>query len=248
MKRLLFMVALAALAGCQLQNIEIGNGNSIDTEINVGDFDAIVSHGSLDIIYTQMEGKPEVTLTCDENLIKYYRIGVEGGSLVVNTKNNVIIRPKVKSVLTVNSPVLNGVSVSGSGDCLITTPLACDGDFNFRVSGSGGIKAEGIVECDDFSSTISGSGKINISGVLADAAKFRVTGSGSTHVDLLTSANVSATISGSGSVQLVCKDAGDIDVSISGSGGVRLKGNARSLKSSTSGSGRVNSNDLILEK
>ena len=101
-----------------------------------------------------------------------------------------------------------------------------------------------MVDCQNFSSSISGSGKINASGVLADDATFRCSGSGSTHIDYLTADSISAKISGSGGIYLVCKDAGDIDVSISGSGSVHLSGNARSLKSNTSGSGRVDSKDL----
>ena len=246
MKSILFLTAMVALSSCQLLDVEVGNGNSIDTVINAGEFDSISSCCSLDIIYTQTEGNPGVTLTCDENLVGYYRIVVEGGTLVVDTKNFVMIRPKVKSYLTINSPSLEGVSVSGSGSCQITSPLTSAGDIDFTVSGSGSIHAEGKVECREFSSTISGSGKINVSGVLADVAKFKGTGSGSTRVELLTADKVSVTLSGSGGINLACKDAGDIDVSISGSGSARLNGNARSLKSSTSGSGRVDSKNLTL--
>lgn len=244
MKKLLLLAALVALASCQLLDINVGNGVSVNTEINAGEFDSISSQCSLDIIYTQKEGEPRLTLTCDENLVEYYTIEVEDGTLVVDVKWGTSVRPKVKSYLTINSPKLNGISVSGSGKCQVTSPVACNGDFSLKVSGSGSIHAEGMVDCQNFSSSISGSGKINASGVLADDATFRCSGSGSTHIDYLTADSISAKISGSGGIYLVCKDAGDIDVSISGSGSVHLSGNARSLKSNTSGSGRVDSKDL----
>ena len=248
MKKLLFLSALAALTSCQLVDIEVGNNVSVNTEIKVGEFDSISNRCSLNIIYTQAAGEPGVVLTCDENLIGCYDIRVEGGTLVVDTKNNVIIRPKAKSYVTVTSPSLDGISVSGSGSCRVTDSMSSDGDIRFKVSGSGSIHVDGTVECQSFSSTISGSGRINLSGVLADAASFHGSGSGSTSVELLTAGKVSATLSGSGSLRLYCQDAGDIDVSISGSGSVRLSGNARSLKSSSSGSGRVDSKDLSLGK
>lgn len=248
MKKLLFLAALIACTSCQFMDIEVGNGVSVDTEFDVGEFDSISSRCSLGIVYTQTEGEPGVVLTCDENLVEYYRIEVEGGTLVVDTKNNVMMRTKAKSYVTVNSRELNGVSVSGSGNCKITSSLITDGDVDFKVSGSGSINAEGTVECRDFSSTISGSGRIYVAGVLADAARFKGSGSGATRVDLLTADTISATLSGSGGLNLVCKDAGDIDVSISGSGSAHISGNARSLKSSTSGSGRVDSKKLDLRQ
>lgn len=241
-------MALAALVSCQFLDIEVGNNVSVDTEINVGAFDSISDECSLNVIYTQAPGEPSVVLTCDENLVGYYDIRVEGGTLVVDTKNNIIIRPKVKSYVTVTSPSLNGISVSGSGSCRVTNSMVSAGDVLFKVSGSGGIQSEGTVECQSFSSTISGSGRINLYGVLAGSARFKSSGSGSTKVGLLTADKISATLSGSGGTHLVCKDAGDIEVSISGSGSVRLSGNARSLNSHSSGSGRVDSKNLILGK
>ena len=248
MKKLLFLAALAAITSCQLLDIEVGNNVSVNTVIDVVDFNSISDRCSMNIIYTQTAGEPSVVLTCDENLVEYYRIWVEGGTLIADTRNNVIMRPKVKPVLTVSSPVLNGVSVSGSGSCQIDSSVDSEGDFVFKVYGSGSIVAEGTVKCQDFSSTVSGSGSINVSGILADTAKFKGSGSGATRVDLLTADSISATLSGSGGVTLVCKDAGDIEVSISGSGSVRLSGNARSLNSRTSGSGHVNSKNLTLGK
>ena len=247
-KFLLVFVALAAIVSCRFMDIEVGNNVSVDTEIDVGAFDSISDECSLNVIYTQAPGEPRVVLTCDENLVGAYDIRVEGGTLVVDTKSFVVIKTRAKSYVTVTSPSLDGISVSGSGSCSATNAMVSDGDVLFKVSGSGGIRTEGTVECRTFSSSISGSGRIDLYGVLADAAGFKGSGSGSTRVELLTADNISVTLSGSGSAHLVCKDAGDIDVSISGSGGVRLSGNARSLNSHSSGSGRVDSKSLTLRK
>ena len=248
MKILLVFVALAALVSCQFLDIDVGNNVSVDTVIEVDGFDSISDECSLNVIYTQAPGEPRVVLTCDENLVGAYNIRVQGGTLVVDTKNNVMVRPKVKSYVTVTSPSLEGISVSGSGSCRVTGSLVSDGDVLFKLSGSGSVHAEGMVECRSFASTISGSGRVDLYGVLAGSARFKSSGSGSTNVELLTADKVSATLSGSGRANFVCKDAGDIDVSISGSGGVRLSGNARSLNSHSSGSGRVDSKNLLLGK
>ena len=106
MKKLLLLAALAAMASCQLLDINVGNGVSVNTEINAGEFDSISSQCSLDIIYTQKEGEPRLTLTCDENLVEYYTIEVEDGTLVIDVKWGTSVRPKVKSYLTINSQSL----------------------------------------------------------------------------------------------------------------------------------------------
>lgn len=246
MKKIMFLWAVVALCSCQLVDVEVGNGNSVETVINVGEFDSISSGCSLSIVYAQTEGQPGVTLTCDENLAEYYRIVVEDGTLIVDTKYFVMVKPRVKSYLTVHSPYIEDISISSSGSCHITTPLTSTDELDLRVSGSGNIHADGDIECLEFSSSVSGSGHINIAGVHADEAWFRGSGSGSTHVDLLTADSITARVSGSGSINLVCKDAGNIEASTSGSGSVHLSGNARSLNSSSSGSGRVDYKNLKL--
>lgn len=247
-KALIIVIAAMAAASCSLIGVsyEVGNGVSADTVIEVGEFDAVSSEGSISVICSQSESETSVVLTCDENLAEFYQIEVIDGTLRVKTKPMTSISHKVKSYVTVLSPKLNSVSVSGSGRCHITGPITTDGDVTLTDSASGSINADGIITCKSFSVKLSGSGAAHIAGVQAETALFKTTGSGAIHADGITADNITATSSGSGSLYLVFKDAGSIDVSLSGSGSAHLSGNARSLKSNTSGSGRVDSKNLSL--
>ena len=249
MKKYLFtVIAAAALTSCTLIGFThaTGNGVSADTVIDVGEFDAVSSEGSISVICSQSERETSVVLTCDENLAEFYKIEVIDGTLRVKTKPMTSLSHKVKSYVTITTPKLNGISVSGSGKCQITSPINSNGDVNLKVSGSGAINAEGAIKCKDFSLRLSGSGAAHIAGVQAGTALFKTTGSGAIHADNITVENTTATSSGSGSLYLGFKNAGSIDVSLSGSGSAHLSGNAHSLKSNTTGSGRVDSRDLSL--
>ena len=155
----------------------------------------------------------------------YYLIEVKGNTLVVDTQPGIIsLTPRVNTVLTVNSPVLNSVKLSGSGDCTINSPISAEDGFKVSTSGSGDIEINGDVTCKSFSASTSGSGEIEISGI---------------KVDMITADRIKASTSGKGNISLVCKDAGDIEARTSGSGSIYLSGNARSLDQKSSGSGRV---------
>lgn len=249
MKLILYIVSLISLTSCQL-NInfkhEIGNGTSVETTIEVGDFNSISSSCSIDVYYTQRAGKQSVTLTSDENLVDLFDIRVENGTLVVDTKQGASFSTRVKTFVTVSSSKLEGAFASGSGDIEIKGSLTTDGDFTFKTSGSGDIEAEGLVVCKGFSASTSGSGGIDVDGVQAQAASFKSTGSGDIDVDSLKAEDVSVRMSGSGGISLHCNGAGYIEAKLSGSGSLNLSGSALSVISNTSGSGRVRTGNLTI--
>lgn len=225
----MILVAAVAMVSCLDILGESGNGISVQQVIEAGEFDSISVPSFIDVYYTQTPGAQSLTLTCDENLVTYYAIVVENGTLKVKTKPNVSIRSKAKTFLTVNSPTLNELRLSGSGDVFIDGPIVADKNFSVSISGSGDCKINGTVRCEGFSAHTSGSGDINSTGVTAD--------------------NISISLSGSGDCSLECKDAGVISVKISGSGDVTLKGNARSLGNiSLTGSGDLNVSGLSVGK
>ena len=243
MKRLVMFAAVAAvLTSCQIFGIVTETGNGVATEMTlvVKDFDALSVPAMIDVVYTQTPGDQSLTFTCDENLVDYYLIEVKGNTLVVDTQPGILsLTPRVNTVLTVNSPVLNSVKLSGSGDCTINSPISAEDGFKVSTSGSGDIEINGDVTCKSFSASTSGSGEIEISGIKSKSAEFTTTGSGDIEVDMITADRIKASTSGKGSISLVCKDAGDIEARTSGSGSIYLSGNARSLDQKSSGSGRV---------
>lgn len=224
---------------------EAGNGVSVDTAIEVPEFNSISVPHSIDVNYTQSTGTRKLTLTCDENLLGYYDIRVENGTLVVGVQPGVSIRPKVDTYLTVYSPTLEAVRLSGSGDVHIGSPIVSEGDFEIRISGSGDVETSGTVSCRNFSARTSGSGDAFVAGVTAAAAEFRSTGSGDLTSNGVTAEDVSVALFGSGDCTLNCKGVGTVSVKISGSGDCTLTGTAATLANiDISGSGDFNMRGL----
>ena len=248
MKKLILIASTLVLASCSFIGLtyKVGNAISAESIVRVGQFTDISSCCSVDVIYTQEPEAQYVLLTCDSNLVDYYDIHVEGSTLVVDTKYGASISARAKTFVTVTSPKLNGVKVSGSGDVRITNDVVTDADFTIKLSGSGDLDAEGTVTCRNFSCSVSGSGDVDVFGVKTGSAGFKDSGSGSIEVERLTAETVSVKMTGSGGVNLVCNNAGDIEADLSGSGNLNLSGSARSLRSNASGSGRVNSKNLVL--
>lgn len=246
----LLAMTVAAICSCDFSNvlnrIVTGDGNSVEVPYELGAFAAISSVGFVDVFYAPTSGPQSVVLTCDENLAEYYIVEIRDGALYISTKPGYMVRHKAKTFVTVSSAPVYGLSSTGSGDCVINGEFAVDGDFKLISTGSGDMRANGVVSCKDFEAKTSGSGDIELGGIISQSAKFSSLGSGDLEVDTITSDSISMSFAGSGDGSFGCKDAGDIDVRISGSGSVTLTGNARTLQSKVSGSGKVNSYYLAL--
>ena len=270
MRRIVILALGAALSACQFINVKIGNGVPVETILEVGDFNAISLSSSMDVVYTQTPGAQSLKFVCDENLQEYYDIRVEGNTLKVGLKPGTMnLSRRVNTILTVNSPVLNAVKVSGSGDVSIGSSIKADDGFSLQVSGSGDISVDGPVTCGTFAASTNGSGEIDLIGISAESVECKVSGSGdisidgpvtcgtyaastsgsgSIEVDALVAEGIRATISGSGDIRLTGLAAGDITASTSGSGEIILAGIARNLSARSTGSGRIDSDQLSLER
>lgn len=251
MKRLAIILAAAAAAFSCTFNINIagtpvkGDGVIAEKSFEFDSFDAIRVAGALDVDYLQRDGKCSALLSTDENLLEEYTLEVEEGVLVISSRKGSIPMPTKGTKVTVTSPCVSSIKLSGSGDCNIPDGLSSPGDFSFILSGSGDFYAYSV-KCADFKAKVSGSGDIKAGSIEAESASFSVAGSGDISVDALTAEEVSVGIAGSGSADLGCRGAGDIDIDIAGSGRVNLKGSARSMTQHISGSGSVNARGLSL--
>lgn len=243
MKKFAFLMVAAVFAfnSCFMDVFGVqGNGVSVQQTIEVGEFSSISVPHSIDVYYTQTLSDQKLVLTCDENLVDYYSITVENGTLVVGVQPGVSVRTKAKTYLTVSSPVLEAVRLSGSGDVHIGSPVLAAGDFEIRVSGSGDLESDHVIQCRNFSARTSGSGDISVEGVTAASAEFKSSGSGDIESDNVTAENVSVVLTGSGNCELTCKNTGYVSVKLSGSGDCTIRGTARTLGNlSITGSGKL---------
>lgn len=195
-------------------------GCDYSEERSLQEFDAVSTSGPYNVHYVQSRNS-KVVVEGKKEFVSQLTTEVSGKTLRIKLKDGTYKGLVLK--VTVYSPVLDGIRISGSGNFIEHGPHHSTGNIDFSLSGSGGFKAESI-DCKSFSAKISGSGRINIGSTKADG-------------------DVSISISGSGSGNIDEADiAGTLEISISGSGNIDVNGKAGSVNARTSGSGNIHGN------
>jgi hypothetical protein len=137
----------------------------------------------------------------------------------------------------ITTPVMDYITISGSGSAETTNQFPDLGDVLLKISGSGHIEFD--AKADIIEGDISGSGSIHLSGS-AFEQRIGISGSGSVHAFDLITQETYIVISGSGNAEVYVEEI--LEVNISGSGNVYYKGNPE-IDANISGSGGIiNSN------
>lgn len=214
-----------------------GNGNVVTIERSVGEYDYVSLAGWFDV--ELIDGKEgELTLTGEENLLKYIETEVKDGKLTIKKERGVTLRPSNwKNSILVKVPVesIEGASLSGSGDVVGKTTLKAE-RFRTGISGSGDIVLD--VEANDLKASMSGSGDITLSG-RATNFEVSVSGSGDIKAYDLEADFVDAQVSGSADIKVTANQA--LKARVSGSGDISYKGNPKKIETKSSGSGDITS-------
>lgn len=229
-----------------------GNGISTTESRRADMFYRIENSTSIDIIYKTAD-TTGITIYADENLMQYLITEIYDNTLEIKFRSgNSHLEFKVKPLITITSPRLEKVIISGSAN--FSADEMSGNSVVIKESGSGSISVS-KVECTDLSILLSGSGKINInncvsvssdvylsgSGSIAISGKsenndLKISGSGEINAEncLLNSATI--IISGSGNAYCNIKDM--LTAIISGSGNIYLTGNP-AITQTISGSGKI---------
>jgi hypothetical protein len=223
-------VLLFGTSSCLDEMFIDGNGISRTETRNAEGFDEITSNG--DFTITVMPGNSySVEITAESNLLPYITTNVDGRTLKIRTTGIHSLRQNEPIEIFITTPVLNGLSLSGSG--LIETGNFRSTDFDLSVSGSGDIKTK--ISSDKIKANVSGSGTILIEGDAA-STNFVISGSGKIKTYNLLQDHCQAAISGSGDMYVNASQL--IDARISGSGRVYFISHPV-IRTSISGSGDV---------
>lgn len=215
LKNLNLLTALAVftlLSSCTKEYIK-GNGSIISEKRDATGFTEIISsaHADVLVVYDQ---KFEVTVQGPSNVLPYVETKVVNGQLQLGIKNYVSVKD-AKLIFTVHAPLVNALTLSGSGNIQAEGKFPYTQAVKIALYGSGNIAWQ-RGSCNQLSATITGSGNI-------DAGD-------------LDAADVSAGISGSGSIKVSASKT--LSASISGSGKINYKGDAV-VSSRITGSGAV---------
>ena len=186
-------------------------------EIKVGDYNAIRAEGLIEIHYYSA-ASDIVKFTVPPDVKKYYIVEVAGNELVVRSTRKVNYYGGITPVLTVSSPVLNRMTISGAGN--FTTHDKIKGDsLSFILSGAGNGKAE--MEVNNFYADISGVGHYDLSGK-ADSADLNLSGAGELNAFALQAREANVNLSGAGAIKVNCS--GNLRINANGVGSVEYRG------------------------
>lgn len=194
-------------------NCVVGSGVLASESREVAEFRAVRGSGSVDLVVRVGAGRA-VLVRGDDNLIERIETVVEDGELRVRVRSGGY-RTRQPLVVEISTPSLDELSLSGSGDAVISG--LAGGAFSIHVSGSGDVRASGSL--DELVVSLSGSGDVELTDLAARRASVALSGSGDARIHA--TEELTAAISGSGDVSY--RGSPKVRKVVSGSGDVRAR-------------------------
>jgi hypothetical protein len=230
---------------------------AVTEERDCSAFTSIENKTSCNVLYKQGEAI-KVSIVAPQDQIDKINTNVVNGVLVIEMEENTFIKDTKNVKINVESPSLESVCVTSSGNITAQTPINVSGkSLSVSVKGSGVIKTK-KVECGELSAKVSGSGNIEVAELKASSAEMEVNGSGNiTYNGMKISKKLDAAIGGSGNIVINGKvdvvnveirgsgnltgkiDCDNVSATIKGSGDVKLSGDIKAHYTTVTGSGRV---------
>ena len=167
-----------------------GSGNKASEERTTGDFHALSSKGSIDVIFTP--GATSVRLEGDDNILELIETEVREGVLVISSRGSFSTRTGLTAYIS--APTLDGIRVQGSGD--VSGEGLRGESLQVSVAGSGDVTLSGGVQSLDVS--VKGSGDVDLGALESVDAKVSIMGSGD--VDVHVTGSLDASVMGSGDI------------------------------------------------
>ena len=221
---------LTGTTSCFDEMFVSGNGD-LQTETRVAaNFNEVSSSGDFQVTISPADTY-SVEVSAESNLLPYIETDVVGNKLRIRTRGLHTLRNHFPIQITIGTPVLEGLNLSGSGK--IETGAFVNSSFSANVSGSGNIDTQ--ISTDHVKAVVSGSGTIFLQGD-ATSSSYVISGSGKIKSYDLQQNSCAVTISGSGDAFVNVTET--LSANISGSGMVYYVGNP-AIHTSISGSGSV---------
>ncbi|MDZ7738154.1 MAG: head GIN domain-containing protein [Bacteroidales bacterium] len=215
-----------------LSFLVFGNSYAQSSETrDVNDFTG-VSFGVAGELILEQGNSFSVVLEGDKDDLEEVETLVRGDMLIIR-QDSWLNWGNKKVTVYITMPVIDDLSVSGSGN-LIAEKIKAD-DLEISVSGSGDIDLGELV-ANSVDCSISGSGTIEIGEGTAGDGELSISGSGKYRGDEFALKYLDVSISGSGSCYTMVEE--KLEAHISGSGNVYYSGSPN-VDAKVSGSGKV---------
>jgi len=209
---LLLAVLIVSLGGCRFWGIR-GSGDIETENRNVEEFDSIDASGAFKI-YATIGDKHSLSVTADDNLLRYIVTKVRNGKLLLDTKRD--LSPRRDIVITIT--VKNIKQIEASGACEIFVENINNDFLEIDMSGASDIKLQG--SSDKFSVYLSGAGNVDAKNLIAKKVKISLSGASDAVVHATES--LDAEVSGVGSVDYY-GDPDKVVTDVSGVGSINRK-------------------------
>lgn len=193
-------------------------------------------------VVTIMPGEFAVSASAEDDVLPTVTVERRDETLVIGRDVDLIdgIRPTLPIEVRIAMPVLDAVSVSGSGSVVVRGLGASETALRLEIVGAGTIDLAQLqvpalaidmhgagwlsatgVEAGEVNAKVRGSGRVSLAGV-ADGASIAVSGAGLFRASHLRTSNVDVDVTGAGQVAVWAQDA--LRVRIDGNGRVLYRG------------------------
>lgn len=206
------LTGILLLAGCGVAGIA-GNGHVVTDTRPVADFAEIEANGGFMIEWRN--GPPSLTITTDENLLKYITAENEEHRLRLHSRGN--LRPSHHINIVISSTTRSGAKLTGAAQ--LTANQLSGPNFAIQSTGAAKVHLDGKV--DDLITDMTGASKLEADSLQTRTAEISSTGASKAEVAVSES----------------------LKVSITGAGKVVYSGNPPTVEKHVSGAGSIHHKD-----
>jgi len=225
---LVAVMSVAVLSSCRFG--VRGSGNVIVENRKVGDFTKLDVSGAYKIVLKQ-DSTLSLSISADDNLLKYIKTEVSGDKLRIYNKKN--LRPRGDLTITIGVKSLNSVETSGAVEVSSHGKIIVQ-DLKFDLSGATKITMD--LNAANVTTDGSGATRINLTG---QASSHRVDLSGASKINALDFVVGDYTIETSGASKCEINVLNSLNIHSSGAAKVRYRGNPKTVNDDKSGASSV---------
>ena len=153
----------------------------VTEKVEIKNINSISASTSVDVVYTQSQGKAYAEVYAPDNIIPYIKVQQSGNNLKVNYDfpkgKSLSIQGKYVCEVRVFAPEVTDFSTSSSSDIKFANGLKTHKDVTLNTSSSGDIDATNIT-CSNLKMSTSSSGDITIDNITCHMLRLSTRSSG----------------------------------------------------------------------
>ena len=202
---------LLAGAGCRWGGI-MGNGHIVTDTRSVSDFSEIEANGGFEIEWRS--GPPSLSITTDENLLRYIENENEDHRLRLHSRGNLWATHHIK--VAISSPSRAGARLTGAAR--LTANQLSGHSFAIESTGAAKVLLDGTV--DDLVTEMTGASRLDAGSLQTKTAE--ISSTGASHAEVAVSDSLKVSITGAGKV-IYSGNPPIVEKHVTGAGSIRHK-------------------------